>query len=112
MALGAAAPAWAADAAAGQAVFKAKCALCHSIVPGQNKVGPSLAGVVGRPAGQVPGYSYSSANKSSGKTWDAATLDVYLTNPRATIPGTKMSFGGLPDAADRANLIAYLSTVR
>jgi cytochrome c len=49
--------------------------------------------------------------KTSGKTWDAATLDVYLTNPRGTVPGTKMAFGGLGDATDRANLIAYLSTV-
>jgi cytochrome c len=105
-------PAHAADVAAGQAVFHAKCALCHSVTPGQNKVGPSLAGVVGRPAGQAPGYSYSSANKTSGKTWDAATLDVYLTNPRALVPGTKMAFAGLPDATDRANVIAYLSTVK
>ena len=105
-------PAQGADAAAGQAVFKAKCGICHSVTAGQNKVGPSLAGVVGRPAGQAPGYTYSSANKSSGKTWDAATLDIYLTNPRAFIPGTKMTFAGLPDATSRADLIAYLSTVK
>jgi cytochrome c len=75
-------------------------------------VGPSLFGVVGRPAGTAPGYNYSEANKSSGKTWDDATLDTYLTNPKALVPGTKMVFPGLPDAADRANVIAYLDTLK
>jgi cytochrome c len=100
-----------ADVDAGKAVFHAKCTICHSISQGQNRVGPSLFGVVGRKAGTAPNYSYSEAMKTSGKTWDAATLDVYLTNPRGTVPGTKMAFGGLGDATDRANLIAYLSTV-
>jgi cytochrome c len=104
-------PAWAAgDAAAGAATFKAKCALCHSVVSGKNGVGPSLFGVVGRPAGSAPGYNYSAANKGSGKTWDEATLDTYLTNPKALIPGTKMIFPGLPEAADRSNVIAFLGT--
>jgi cytochrome c len=103
--------AWAAgDAAAGGATFKAKCALCHSVVAGKNGVGPSLFGVVGRPAGSAPGYNYSAANKGSGKTWDEATLDTYLTNPKALIPGTKMVFPGLPEAADRSNVIAFLGT--
>jgi cytochrome c len=100
------------DAAAGAALVKTKCGICHSVVAGQNRVGPSLFGVVGRQAGSVPGYNYSSANKASGKTWDEATLDVYLTNPRALIPGTKMAFPGLPDATDRANVIAYLVTLK
>jgi cytochrome c len=100
------------DAAAGAAVFKAKCALCHSVVEGQNKIGPSLFGVVGRKAGTVAGYHYSQANIDSGKTWDDSTLDVYLTNPRATVPGTKMTFAGLPDATARSDLIAYLDTVK
>ncbi len=100
------------DAAAGQALFKAKCGICHSPVAGQNRVGPSLFGVVGRAAGTAPGYNYSEANKSSGKTWDVATLDTYLTNPKALIPGTKMVFPGLPDATDRANVIAYLDTLK
>ncbi len=100
------------DATAGQALFKTKCGICHSPVAGQNRVGPSLFGVVGRPAGTAPGYNYSEANKSSGKTWDDATLDTYLTNPKALVPGTKMVFPGLPDAADRANVIAYLDTLK
>ncbi len=98
------------DAAAGAAVFKSKCTICHSVTQGQNRVGPSLFGVVGRKSGQAPNYNYSEANKNSGKTWDEATLDVYLTNPRALVPGTKMAFAGLPDATDRANVIAYLAT--
>jgi cytochrome c len=104
--------AFAADAAAGAALFKAKCALCHSVVAGQNKIGPSLFGVVGRKSGSVAGFNYSDANKNSGKTWDDATLDVYLTNPKALVPGTKMVFPGLPDAGDRANVIAYLDTLK
>jgi cytochrome c len=98
------------DAAAGQALFKAKCGVCHSVAAGQNRVGPSLFGVVGRPAGTAPNYHYSEANKTSGKTWDNATLDVYLTNPKALIPGTKMIFPGLAAATDRADVIAYLDT--
>jgi cytochrome c len=100
------------DAAAGAAIVKTKCGICHSVVAGQNRVGPSLFGVVGRPAGTEPGYNYSTANKTSGKTWDAATLDVYLTNPRGLVPGTKMAFPGLPDAGQRADVIAYLTTLK
>ena len=99
------------DAAAGKTVFH-KCAICHSVVEGQNRIGPSLFGVVGRKAGTEAGYNYSDAMKNSGKTWDAATLDLYLTHPRDVVPGTKMTFAGLPDATDRANVIAYLSTVK
>jgi cytochrome c len=100
------------DATVGQAIFHSKCALCHSVAAGQNRVGPSLFGVVGRKAGSVPGFNYSEANKNSGKTWDEATLDNYLTNPKAAVPGTKMIFPGLPEAADRANVIAYLVTLK
>jgi cytochrome c len=102
----------AADAAAGAAIVKTKCGVCHSTEAGKNRVGPTLFGVVGRHSGTVPGYNYSEANKNSGKTWDEATLDVYLTNPRALVPGTKMAFPGLPNADDRANVIAYLVTLK
>jgi cytochrome c len=100
------------DPAAGQALFKTKCGICHSPVAGQNRVGPSLFGVVGRPAGTAAGYNYSDANKTSGKTWDDATLNTYLTNPKALVPGTKMIFPGLADATDRGNVIAYLDTLK
>ena len=95
------------DPAAGKAIFM-RCAVCHSVKAGENRLGPSLAGVVGRKAGTVAGYSYSTAMKGSGVTWTAAELDAFLTNPRAKIPGTKMTFVGLPKPEDRANLIAYL----
>jgi cytochrome c len=94
--------------AAGKAVF-AKCAACHSVASGDNRLGPSLAGVVGRKAGTVPGYNYSAALKGSGVTWTPAALDAYLANPRAKIPGIKMVFMGLPKPEDRANMIAYLA---
>jgi cytochrome c len=96
------------DAALGEKVFL-KCKACHQIGEGAKiAVGPVLNGIVGRPAGTYPGYSYSDANKGSGLTWDAATLKDYLKNPRAKIPGTKMIFPGLPKDEDIDNVIAYL----
>ena len=100
------------DAAAGEALFKQKCGICHSVVEGQNKIGPSLHGVVGRKAGSLPTYTYSEAMKNANRTWDDATLDDYLTNPRQKIPGVKMIFAGLPEATDRQNVIAYLDTLK
>ena len=103
--------AYAQDAAAGEQVFK-KCKVCHQIGPtAKNMVGPVLNGIVGRKAGTYENYSYSDANKNSGITWDEATLDVYLTNPKAKVPGTKMTFPGLPSADDRKNVIAYLKSI-
>ena len=111
--LSAAVPALAAgDADAGKTLFTHKCSICHSAVEGQNKIGPSLWGVVGRKAGSLPGYSYSDAMKNANRTWDEATLSDYLTNPRQKIPGVKMIFVGLPAEADRQNVIAYLSTLK
>ena len=96
------------DAAAGEQVFK-KCKACHQIGENaKNAVGPNLNGVVGRKAGTVEGFNYSDANKGSGLTWDEATLKIYLHDPKAKVPGTKMSFAGLPNDADIANVIAYL----
>ena len=98
------------DAAAGETVFK-KCKVCHQIGPGaKNMVGPVLNGVVGRPAGTYAGYSYSDANKNSGLTWDEATLTVYLHDPKAKVPGTKMTFPGLTSDDDIKNVIAYLKS--
>lgn len=100
----------AASVDAGRQVF-AQCAACHS-VDGRNGVGPSLKGVLGRRAGTVPGFRYSRALKTSGKTWDADTLSAYVANPQAVVPGNHMPFSGLPDAAERADLLAYLSTLK
>jgi len=102
----------AADPAAGKAVFSSYCSICHSVQPGKNMVGPSLFGVIGRKTGTVPGFHYSPANLSANLTWDAATLDKYLQSPRTVIPGTTMTYGGLKDDSKRADLIAYLATLK
>ena len=96
------------DAAAGAKVF-VKCRVCHQIGDGaKNSIGPVLNGVVGRKAGSIPGYNYTPANKESGITWNEATLEEYLKNPRAKVPGTKMTFPGLQDPNDINNVIAFL----
>ena len=99
------------DAAAGQKTF-AVCKACHQIGPtAKNFIGPVLNGVVGRKAGTYPNYAYSDANKNSGLTWDEPTLQIYLKNPRAKVPGTKMTFPGFPKETDIDNVIAYLKTI-
>ena len=98
-----------ADLANGQAKF-AFCQSCHTIAAGgPNITGPNLHGVFGRKAGSLEGYSYSDGLKAAGWTWDAAHLDKWLTNPKADIPGTKMTFAGIANAKDRTDLIAYLA---
>ncbi len=86
----------------------AQCATCHSLAPGKNGIGPSLAGVYGRPAAQEPSFAYSTQMRTSGIVWDDAALDAFLKNPRAMVPGTKMAFGGIEDPAERAAVIAFL----
>jgi cytochrome c len=108
---GSATAAPAADPAAGQQIFKAQCGICHSVAAGLNGVGPTLFGVVGRPAGGVTGFNYTADHKKLGVTWDPATLDKYLANPRAMVPDTTMIYAGLKDDAKRADLIAYLETL-
>ena len=95
------------DATHGKQIFN-KCMVCHSIQAGVNKIGPSLHSVVGRKSGTVADYSYTDAMKNSGLTWDEATLNKYLTNPRKLVPGTRMIFVGLPKEPDRLDVIAYL----
>ncbi|WP_037502384.1 c-type cytochrome [Sphingomonas jaspsi] len=97
------------DAAHGKVIFT-QCQACHAIEEGVNKIGPSLAGVVGRHSGSVAGYAYSAANKNSGITWTPEKLYQYLENPQRVVPGTKMAFAGLSKGQDRADVIAYLKT--
>ena len=97
------------DAAAGEKLF-AHCAPCHSNKPGENKFGPSLAGVFGRKSGTEPGYNYSSAMKGANVTWDEKTLDEYLQGPGKFVKGTRMVYF-VPDEKDRQDIIAYLKTV-
>jgi cytochrome c len=98
------------DPAAGQHLF-VQCSGCHSTTPSENKIGPSLAGVVGRKSGTESGYSYSPAMKSANITWDDATLDRFLASPGGFVHGTKM-FINLPSSTDRQNVIAYLDTLK
>ena len=98
------------DAAAGKAVF-AQCAACHS-TDGSNGAGPTLKGIVGSKAAEVPGFRFSRAMKNSAVVWDAKALDAYLTDPQKAMPGNVMPFSGVADAKQRADLIAYLGTLK
>ncbi len=102
-----AAPAIAGDAALGQKVFN-KCKACHEAADVKNKVGPGLKGLFGRKAGSVEGYAYSDAMKNSGITWGEDTLKAYLADPKAVVPGGKMSFAGLKKEEELENIIEYL----
>jgi cytochrome c len=103
----AAALAQAGDAVKGKVVF-ARCALCHDVKPGPKKMGPALNGLFGRTSGTIAGFTYSPAMQKAKIRWDAKTLDAFLAKPSAVVPGNRMAFAGVPQAADRANLIAYL----
>ena len=96
------------DVVHGRQVFK-KCQACHSMQPGKNMLGPSLAGIVGTKAGEVPHYSFSPAMKKSGLTWTPEKLDAYLADPQKVVPGNKMPFPGLKTAEDRTDVIAFLA---
>jgi cytochrome c len=90
--------------------FNSHCRECHSFVQNDNRLGPSLFGVVGRKAGSEPGFAYSESVKDSGVVWDEATLDKWIANPGAVIPGNNMAalFGGISDPSVRAKIIAFL----
>jgi cytochrome c len=97
------------DPGEGARVFRA-CAGCHSLEPGRHRTGPSLAGLFGRKAGAAEGFRrYSPALKAADVVWSEATLDPWIADPQAVIPGNRMTFRGLPDAQARADLIAYLA---
>ncbi|MFZ1726993.1 MAG: cytochrome c family protein [Albidovulum sp.] len=99
----------AADAGAGEKVF-GKCKACHKI-DGTNGTGPHLDGVVNRPVASVDGFGYSDAMKAHGGNWDPESMSHFLENPKKAVPGTKMTFAGLPKPQDRVNLIAYLQSL-
>ena len=97
------------SATEGAKVFK-KCAACHSIAEdGGNKIGPSLWGVLGRPAGSIPNYKYSKAMAAHGKNWSFEEMNGFLIKPKDWIKGTKMSFAGLKNAKERAAVILYMN---
>jgi cytochrome c2 len=95
------------DAARGEKRFE-ECATCHSTQAGVNGVGPSLHDVFGRKAGGLDDYRYSPAMKRSGITWTPQALETFVADPQKAVPNNRMPFAGMPDAADRADLIAYL----
>ncbi|SFJ22666.1 cytochrome c family protein [Caulobacter sp. UNC279MFTsu5.1] len=95
----------------GQQVFEQRCSVCHSLQPAPGKMGPPLAGVVGRKAGTAPGYAYSNALKASNITWTPEQLDAFVKAPGKTVPGTKMLLGA-PDAEQRAAVIQYLGSLK
>ena len=89
----------------GEQVYE-RCQACHALA--QDRVGPHHCGLLGRRAGSVPGFAYSQAMKDSRITWDEKTLNLFLSGPLKAVPGTSMTYDGVPDAKDRADLIAYL----
>jgi cytochrome c len=96
----------------GKQIFQRTCGICHSAEPGQNKLGPSLAGVIGRKSGSAPNFSYSEAMKKAGITWSDKTLDQYIADPKAVVPGNKMLFVGLKNPDERQAVIAYLESLK
>jgi cytochrome c len=98
-----------ADASAGERLWR-QCGACHQLNPGANGVGPYLHGVVGRPKGSAAGFNYSATLAGMGGEWSPENLSGFLENPRGYAPGTSMSYNGMRDVTDRANLIAYLAT--
>lgn len=105
-------PAWAQGQADAPPPAFAACASCHSTQPGKMLFGPSLAGVAGRKAGTLAGYAYSPAMKATKINWNATTLDRWLKDPKKLVPGTRMPFLGIRDAAARKSVVDFLMTLR
>jgi len=95
------------DPRAGETIYE-RCGACHSL--SQDRAGPRHCGLLGRRAGSVPGFDYSPAMKRSGIVWSRATLDRFLANPAATVPGTSMGYAGVKDGKERSDLLAYLES--
>jgi cytochrome c len=97
----------------GKVAFNNACRTCHSFKAGDNRLGPSLHGIVGRKAGSMEGFAFSSAMQSSGLTWDASNLDQFIENPEKVVHGNGMKpFGGIADAGERKKIVDYLGTLK
>lgn len=99
------------ETARGEQLFQRDCASCHQIGPGAISLstGPTLNGIIGMPAGDEPGFTYSTAAHRSAVIWSAKTFDAFIADPQAMIPGTTMTYAGMPETADRRALFAYVS---
>jgi cytochrome c len=101
-----------AEVTSGQLVFNNACRTCHSTRQGDNRLGPHMRGIVGRKAGSLPNYSYSSAMRGANFVWDEENLERFIANPDETVPGNNMKpYGGLASADSRVELIAFLKTL-
>jgi cytochrome c len=97
----------------GKVAFNNSCRTCHSFKEGDNRLGPTLHGIVGRKAGSIEGFSFSSAMKGSGITWDEANLSEFIANPDKVVHGNAMKpFGGIADASERSKIVEYLKTLK
>jgi cytochrome c len=105
---------WAArDVKRGANVFAEECGDCHSAVPGKDKKGPTLTGVIGRKAGSVAGFAgYSDAMKASGIVWTAERVDAYITAPKKVVPGGRMKYDGLGEAPSRSDVITFIQSLK
>jgi cytochrome c len=100
-----------ADAASGQLLFNNACRTCHTMKEGDNRLGPNLHNIIGRKAGSLPNYGYSSAMKGADFVWDKEKLDSFIAKPDEVVPGNSMKpYGGLASAEDRSKLIAFLQS--
>jgi len=100
------------DAASGQLVFNNACRSCHTVKDGDNRLGPHLYKIIGRKAGTLPDYGYSSAMQSADFVWDREKLERFIANPDELVPGNNMKpYGGLASSEDRARIVSYLQTV-
>ena len=100
-----------ADAASGQLLFNNACRTCHTMKEGDNRLGPNLHNIIGRKAGSLPDYGYSSAMKGADFVWDKEKVERFIANPDEVVPGNSMKpYGGLASAKDRSKLIAFLQS--
>ncbi len=96
----------------GQSLFRRQCSACHATAAGQNKIGPSVAGIAGQKAAMVAGFDYSDALKAANLTWTDANLEKYLADPKEFVPGGKMVFAGLKNPDDAKAVVEYLKTLK